>query len=212
MQINLIIVRPTDTREGHMKGYYFITDTELSVAGAISDTAKALSAGATIVQYRQKSGSSAAQYAEALQLKNLCRNAMFLVNDRIDIALAVDADGVHIGRDDLPLPVVRRLLKSEKVIGVTVRNLEEAVHAAKEGADYLGVGPIFATATKGDAGRPIGIDLLRQIREACKLPLVAIGGITIANAREVIAVGADMICAISAVVTAPDIEEAVWAF
>jgi thiamine-phosphate pyrophosphorylase len=195
-----------------MKGFYFITDAELSLAGSTSDVAKALNAGVKIVQYRQKSGSTAALYADALQLKHLCRDAIFLVNDRIDIALAIDADGVHIGRDDLPLPVVRRLLKPEKVIGVSVRSLEEALKAEEDGADYLGVGPIFYTATKDDAGHPIGIALLRQIREACNLPLAAIGGITIENAREVITAGADMICAISATITAPDVEEAVKAF
>jgi len=195
-----------------MKGFYFITDAELSLAGSASDITKALRAGATMVQYRRKSGSSAALYAEALQLKALCRNALFLVNDRLDIALAVDADGVHIGQEDLPLPVVRRLLKPEKVIGVSVRSLAEARKAEAEGADYLGVGPIFFTATKADAGHPTGIALLRQIREACQLPLAAIGGITLANAPEVIAAGADMICAISAVVTAPDPEGAVRAF
>ena len=103
-------------------------------------------------------------------------------------------------------------MKPEKVIGVSVRSLAEARKAEAEGADYLGVGPIFFTATKADAGHPTGIALLRQIREACQLPLAAIGGITLANAPEVIAAGADMICAISAVVTAPDPEGAVRAF
>ena len=182
------------------------------MAGVMNDAANVLKAGATIVQYRQKSGSSAALYAEALELKALCRRALFLVNDRIDIALAVDADGVHIGTDDLPLPVVRRLLRPGKVIGVTVRNLDEAVRARDKGADYLGVGPIFATTTKGDAGRPVGIELLQEIRKECKLPLAAIGGITLANALEVITAGADMICAMSAVVSAPDVEQAVRAF
>ena len=195
-----------------MKGYYFITEPALSRAGVMSDTANVLKVGATIVQYRQKSGSSAVLYAEALELRKMCRSAQFLVNDRIDIALAVDADGVHVGRDDLPVPVVRRLLRPGKIIGVTVRTLDEAVRASDEGADYLGVGPIFSTATKGDAGRPVGIDLVREIRRECKLPLAAIGGITLANAREVIAAGADMICAVSAVVSAPDVEQAVRAF
>ncbi len=195
-----------------MKGYYFITEHRLSLAGVMSDTANALKAGATVVQYRRKSGSSAALYAEALELRALCRSALFLVNDRIDIALAVDADGVHIGGDDLPLPVVRRLLKPGKVIGATVRNWDEAVRAVDEGADYLGVGPIFATATKEDAGRPVGIELLQEIRKEFKLPLVAIGGVNLANAREVITAGAEMICAISAVVGAPDVEHAVRAF
>lgn len=182
------------------------------MAGVMSDTANALKAGVTIVQYRQKSGSSAVLYAEALELRRMCRGALFLVNDRIDIALAVDADGVHIGKDDLPVPVVRRLLKPRTIIGVTVRNLDEAVRARGEGADYLGVGPIFATTTKGDAGHPIGIKLLQEIRRECRLPLAAIGGITLANAREVITAGADMICAMSAVVSDPDVEQAVRAF
>ncbi len=195
-----------------MKGYYFITEPALSLAGIMSDTDNALKAGATIVQYRQKSGSSAALYSEALELKNMCRGALFIVNDRIDIALAVDAGGVHVGREDLPVPVVRRLLKPGKIIGVTVRNLDEALRARDEGADYLGVGPVFATATKGDAGRPVGIELVQEIRRECRLPLAAIGGITLANAREVISAGADMICAMSAVVSTPDVEQAVRAF
>lgn len=196
----------------HMKGYYFITEPALSLAGVIGDTVDALRAGTTIVQYRQKSGSSAALYTEALELRALCRSALFLVNDRIDIAMAVNADGVHIGRDDLPLPVARRLLGPKRVIGVSVRSLDEAVRAVDEGANYLGVGPIFATTTKGDAGRPVGIELLQEIRRECKLPLAAIGGITPANAREVITAGADMVCAISAVVGAPDVGRAVRSF
>ena len=184
----------------------------MSRAGVMSDTANALKAGATIVQYRQKSGSSAVLYAEALELRGLCRGARFLVNDRIDIALAVDADGVHVGGDDLPVPVVRRLLRPGRILGVTVRTLDEAVRAVDEGADYLGVGPIFATTTKGDAGRPVGIERLKEIRKECRVPLAAIGGITLANAREVMAAGADMICAMSAVVSAPGVEEAVRAF
>ncbi|MCF7837156.1 MAG: thiamine phosphate synthase [Candidatus Marinimicrobia bacterium] len=195
-----------------MNGYYFITESALSRAGVMSDTANALKAGTNVVQYRRKTGSSAALYAEALALKALCRHALFIVNDHIDIALAVDADGVHIGSDDLPLPVVRGLLKPGKVIGATVRNWEEAARAVDEGADYLGVGPIFATMTKQDAGRPVGLDLLQKIKRAYSLPLVAIGGITLANAREVIAAGADMICALSAVVGAPDVAQAVRDF
>ncbi len=195
-----------------MNGYYFITEPTLSLAGVGADTANALRAGATIVQYRRKSATSAAMYAEALELKALCGNALFLVNDRIDIAMAVEADGVHIGQDDLPLPVVRGLLKPGSVVGVTVRSVEEAARAADQGADYLGVGPIFATATKDDAGRPTGIGLLQEIRRRCTLPLAAIGGITLANAPQVIAAGADMVCAIGAVVGSPDVEQSVRDF
>jgi thiamine-phosphate pyrophosphorylase len=195
-----------------LKGYYFITDPELSQAEVAQDVARALNAGTSIVQYRRKSGSTAALLSEALRLRALCRNALFIVNDRIDIALAVDADGVHIGQDDLPLEAARRLLKPGSVIGVTVRSLDEALRAASEGADYLGVGPIYSTTTKKDAGRPVGIELLRRVREACALPLAAIGGISLSNAPEVIDAGADMVCAISAVVRAQDVEEAVRRF
>jgi thiamine-phosphate diphosphorylase len=119
---------------------------------------------------------------------------------------------VHIGRDDLPVKVVRHLLGPGKIIGVTVRDLEEAVLAEKEGADYLGVGPVYYTSTKKDAGPPAGIELIRKVRNVCRLPVVAIGGITLENAGEVIEAGADMICAVSATVAEPDVEKAVTDF
>ena len=195
-----------------MRGYYFITDAKLTKANIERDTVNAIAGGATVVQYRQKTGPSAVLYAEALKLKVLCKDACFIVNDRIDIALAVDADGVHIGPHDLPLPVVRRLMPADKLIGVSVTSLAAAREAAAAGATYLGVGPVFATNTKADAGPPLGLSLLREIRQACDLPLVAIGGITHANAPDVIAAGADMVCAISAVVSAPDVRQAVSDF
>ena len=195
-----------------MHGFYFITDSELSRAGNMSDTMNAVKAGAKIVQYRLKNASSASLYAEALQIKRLCENVTYIINDRIDIALAVNADGVHIGRDDLPIHVVRRLLGPGKIIGVTVRNLEEALHAQANGANYLGVGPIFSTMTKPDAGSATGIALLRDVRKSCRLPLAAIGGLTLNNAKEVILCGADMVCSISSIVAAADVYEAVKAF
>jgi thiamine-phosphate pyrophosphorylase len=151
-------------------------------------------------------------YKEARELKSLCKDAKFIVNDRVDIALAIDADGVHVGRDDLPVKVVRYLLGPDKILGVTVRDLEEAVQAEKEGADYLGVGPVYYTSTKKDAGPPAGIQLILNVRNVCRLPVVAIGGITLENADEVIKAGADMICAVSATVAEPDVGKAVSDF
>ncbi|WP_407356535.1 thiamine phosphate synthase [Methanolobus sp. WCC5] len=195
-----------------MKGFYFITDANLSLAGSRSDVRAAAKAGAKIIQYRRKEGTTASLYKEARELKSLCKDAKFIVNDRVDIALAIDADGVHVGRDDLPVKVVRYLLGPDKILGVTVRDLEEAVQAEKEGADYLGVGPVYYTSTKKDAGPPAGIQLIRNVRNVCRLPVVAIGGITLENADEVIKAGADMICAVSATVAEPDVGKAVSDF
>jgi thiamine-phosphate pyrophosphorylase len=195
-----------------MKGFYFITDANLSLAGSRSDVRAAAKAGARIIQYRRKEGTTASLYKEAMELKSLCGDAKFIVNDRVDIALAVDADGVHVGRDDLPVETVRHLLGPDKIIGVTVRDLEEAVQAEKDGADYLGVGPVYYTSTKKDAGPPAGIQLIQKVRNVCRLPVVAIGGITLENAGEVIKAGADMICAVSATVAEPDVEKAVSDF
>lgn len=197
-----------------MRGYYFITDSGLSLAGNLSDVRSAVSAGVEIVQYREKSGESGALYEEALRLAEICRvtAAKFIVNDRIDIALAVNADGVHLGQSDIPYDVARRILGADKIIGITVHSVDEAVKAEREGADYLGVSPIFSTSTKKDAGIPAGLKLIADVKRVCKIPVVAIGGIDLSNAPEVIAAGADMVCAISAVITKPDVVGEMWKF
>ena len=147
-----------------MKGYYFITDTRLSRAGNARDVEQALAAGVRLVQHRDKEADTAAMIAEARILRRLCRSALFLVNDRVEVALAVDADGVHLGQEDLHYREARRLLGENKIIGITVNTVEQALEAASLGADYLGVSPIFATQTKPDAGEPAGLSLLREIR------------------------------------------------
>jgi thiamine-phosphate pyrophosphorylase len=195
-----------------MKGYYFITDTGLSRAGNVKDVRRALTAEVGIVQYRAKETGTRVMLAEAQELKSLCQGAIFIVNDRVDVALAVDADGVHLGQEDMPYETARRLLGPDKIIGITVSTLAEARTAARQGADYLGVSPIFFTRTKPDAGLPAGLTLLQEIRNSVSLPLAAIGGITHENAAQVIAAGADMICAISQVVTHPDVCVAVEKF
>jgi len=188
-----------------IRGYYFITDNGLSRAGSVSDVRCGVRAGVGVVQYRNKDCSTAAMYKEAFKLRALSKKSLFIVNDRIDIAVAVDADGVHLGQDDMPLTVARQLLGKDKIIGVSVCNPVQAAAAFAQGADYLGVGPIFSTATKLDAARPVGIDLIRAIDRKFDIPLVAIGGITLENAPEVIAAGADAVCAISAVITRFDV-------
>lgn len=195
-----------------MRGYYFITDARLSRAGNRADVLAALAAGVRVIQYREKEAGPAAILAEARELRRLCRHCLFLINDHAEVALAVGADGVHIGQEDMPLPEARRLLGPGKIIGVTVNTVDQALEAATLGADYLGVSPIFATRTKPDAGEPAGLALLREIRRRVRLPLVAIGGITLENAPAVIAAGADSLCAISAVVTQPDVRAAISAF
>jgi thiamine-phosphate pyrophosphorylase len=188
-----------------VRGYYFITAAVLSRAGNLSDVAAAVAAKVRVVQYRQKQGRTRDLVAEARQLRQLCRHIRFLVNDRVDLALEVGADGVHLGQEDLPYPEARRILGPDKIIGVTVHNVAEALTAQAAGADYLGVSPIFCTATKADAGDPTGVALLAEIRSRVSIPLIAIGGITLANAPAVIAAGADAVCAIAAVVTKTDV-------
>ncbi len=189
-----------------IRGYYFITDAELSQAGNLSDVENAVAAGVAVVQYRRKNAATRDLYQEAIRLRQACPPpAIFLINDRVDIALASRADGVHLGQGDLPCAAARRLLGNRATIGVTVHSVADAVRAVAEGADYLGVSPIFATSTKKDAGPPAGLTVLSDIRRIVSLPLVAIGGITLATAGEVIKAGADALCAISAVVASPDV-------
>jgi thiamine-phosphate pyrophosphorylase len=195
-----------------MRGFYFITDALLSRAGNVSDVKQALAAKVRVVQFRDKESPPEQLREEALRLRRLCQGALFLVNDRVDLALEVDADGVHLGQDDLPYGVARKMLGKDKIIGLTVHNLREALEAARLGADYLGVSPIFPTRTKADAGAAAGLELIREIRRRVALPLIAIGGITLNNALEVVRAGAHGLCAISAVVTRPDVRAAIAKF
>jgi thiamine-phosphate pyrophosphorylase len=195
-----------------MRGYYFITDANLSRAGNWRDVTCALAAKVRVVQYRRKEGRIAALVAEARSLREICRGIRFVVNDLVDVALEVAADGVHLGQGDLSYLEARKLLGPGKIIGITVHNVAEALAAEAAGADYLGVSPIFATGTKADAGAPTGVTLVAEIRRRVNLPLVAIGGITLDNAPQVIEAGADAVCAISAVVTQADVRAEIEKF
>ena len=186
--------------------YYLVTDSRLSRHGSLHDVREAVRAGCSIVQYREKDRDTRTMVEEASAMLELCRGrAIFIVNDRIDVALAVDADGVHIGQDDMPFAIARRLLGPDKIIGLTVHDVEEAEEAERLGADYIGLSPIFSTGTKHDAGAPCGIPMVKLVREQVRLPIVAIGGITRENIAGVISAGADSAAAISAVVCAEDV-------
>lgn len=197
-----------------MKGYYFITDSKLSLAGNEKDVRCAVSCGVEVVQYRNKNAETRQMYDEAVRLREICRysGSIFLINDRVDIALATKADGVHLGQSDMPCLAARKLLGQERIIGVTVHNLAEALQAESIGADYLGVSPIFQTATKPDAGKPAGISLIEEIRARVDIPLIAIGGINHSNASEVVGAGADGLCAISCVVAKENVRDAILKF
>lgn len=166
----------------------------------------ALDGGATVIQLRDKTASTRTLIEEGMALRTLTRErgALLIVNDRLDVALAVDADGAHVGQDDMPAEIARHLLGAGRVLGVSAGTLEEAEQAARAGADYIGVGPIFPTPSKADAGPATGTRLLAQIARSMSIPLVAIGGITKENAAEVIRSGAQGIAVISAVSHAQD--------
>ncbi|MEI8349564.1 MAG: thiamine phosphate synthase [Candidatus Omnitrophota bacterium] len=195
-----------------MKGYYFITDAILSRAGNFSDVRNALRAGVRVVQYRNKCGSTKAMHEEALSLRALCKDILFIINDRIDIALSVGADGVHLGQEDLPYASARKLLGKKKIIGMTVHSVAEAKRAQSLGADYIGVSPIFTTQTKNDAGKALGVTIIEKIKKEVQLPLVAVGGIDLINAAFVITAGADSLCAISAVIRKANVKNEIEKF
>jgi thiamine-phosphate pyrophosphorylase len=191
---------------------YVITDERLGCGRTHLQIAQdAIAGGAEVIQLRDKNASGKKLYETGLELRDLTRerNITFIVNDRIDLAVDLDAEGVHLGQSDIPADAARRLLGPHKILGVSAASLMEAVRAEANGADYLGVGPIFeARNTKADAGNPRGLDLLRQIREKCHLPLIAIGGIKRQNVARVIQAGADGAAVISAIVSADDISDA----
>ncbi|MDI3482023.1 MAG: thiamine-phosphate pyrophosphorylase [Tepidanaerobacteraceae bacterium] len=168
----------------------------------------AIRGGATIIQLREKHISSREFYKLALEIKRVTRryDIPLIINDRVDIALAVDADGVHVGQEDIPADVVRRIIGPGRILGVSAKTVDEASKAERDGADYLGVGAVFPTPTKPES-EAIGIEGVRRIKEAVRIPVVAIGGITKENAYEVmLKTGADGISSVSAVF-AGDIEK-----
>lgn len=191
---------------------YVITDERVSRGRSHLQVAEAaILGGADVLQLRDKESSSGRLFQVAMQLRRLTREAKvpLIVNDRLDIALAADADGVHVGQADLPASVARGIMGPGRILGVSAETVAEAMAAQEDGADYLGVGPIFeARGTKPDAGLPLGLELIAEIRRHCRLPIVAIGGINAENARKVRDAGADAAAVISAVASADDIAQA----
>jgi thiamine-phosphate pyrophosphorylase len=184
----------------YLGGLCFITDRKACKLSCEEMTLKVLRAGLKWVQYRDKEKSRREIYEEAIRLRKLTKdfNAVLIVNDYADIALAVDADGVHLGQDDLPVREAREIMWRDKIIGISTHSLEQAIDAEKEGADYIGFGPVFHTVTK-DAGRPKGTDLLQEIKRHVQIPVIAIGGINLENIKLVLDTGVDAVAVASAI-------------
>jgi thiamine-phosphate pyrophosphorylase len=183
---------------------YPITDAQLSGLSHAEQVARLGEGGATFVQLREKHLPPVEFYqaADAALRIARARGIRLIINDRVDIALALGADGVHLGQDDLPPEAARRLLGERAIIGYSTHNLEQAQEAARLPVDYLAIGPIFATSSKENPDPVVGLEGLRRVRQvASRLPLVAIGGITFQTAREVIAAGADSVALISALLS-----------
>lgn len=187
---------------------YALTDSRLSLGRSVQEVAEALlDAGVRILQYREKTKSGREMLEECRLLRRLTlqAHATFLVNDHLDIALLCDADGVHVGQDDLPVADVRRLLGPDKIIGLSTHSPEQARAALRDGVDYIGVGPLFATTTKTDVCAPVTLDYLDFVVANISLPFVAIGGIKTHNITEVARHGARCCALVSELVGAPDI-------
>ncbi len=194
------------------RSIYGITAEEYSLGRTNPQVVAAmLAAGIRIIQYREKEKKMGDQYREAMILRRMTREkgALLIINDHVDLALMVKADGVHLGQDDLPLPQARELLGPGMIIGVSTHSPAEARRAAAEGADYIGAGPIFPTKTKKDVVPPVGLEYLRFTLEQLSLPVVAIGGIKENNLEEVCRCGARCVAMVTEIVGAEDIGEKV---
>ena len=190
---------------------YVITEHSLSCGRSNEEVVEeAIAGGADAIQLRDKGYTGKQLLQEALKLRDITRKSgvPFIINDRVDVALAVDADGVHLGQDDLPLVWARKLLGNGKIIGISAHNLEKAMQAEKDGADYIGIGSAFPTTTKPDARPLVGLELIADIKRNVNIPVVAIGGIREENVAQVAEAGADCIAVISAVVSATNIRKA----
>jgi thiamine-phosphate pyrophosphorylase len=194
---------------------YLVTDPVLCGPRGVAETCRlALEAGVTAVQLRDKTASTRELLHDAGRLSELCAEAgaLFIVNDRVDVAMAAGARGVHLGQDDMPVATARSLMGGRAVIGASVRTAEQAEQAYREGADYLAANLVFSTDTKTGLGKPLGLSGVRELKEATPLPIVAIGGIKPSNALEVMLAGADGLAVVSAIMAAEDVAGSVREF
>jgi thiamine-phosphate pyrophosphorylase len=186
---------------------YLVTDRGLSRGRSTREiVTAAVHGGATVVQLREKDCSTREFIEQALAIKKFLKDQSvpLIINDRVDVAQAVKADGVHLGQTDMPLGMAKKILGDSMIIGISAESLLDAIEAEKGGADYLGVSPIYATPTKTDTAPPLGLEGLREIRKTVKIPLVGIGSLNRDNAAEVIRNGADGVAVVSAIVADND--------
>ena len=190
---------------------HILTDIVLQTRFSHIELAQlAIRGGADTIQFRQKSGSTREMIQVARDVRQVCveSGVTFMVNDRVDVAIASEADGVHLGQDDFPIPLARELLGKGCIIGGSAATLEEARKCLSEGADYVGFGPVYPTTSKDDAGPVSGISILKGVVETIPLPIIAIGGVGAENTAEVVEAGAHGIAVISAVCCQEDPEQA----
>lgn len=188
---------------------YLVTDRRLmSTATLIEAVEQAILGGCTMIQLREKNISSLDFYRQSVEVKKVTEqyHVPFIINDRIDIAIAVNADGVHIGQSDIPAAIARDLIGTDMLLGVSAASVKEAVQAANDGADYLGVGAMFPTGTKTDANY-VSIEELKKIRHAVNLPIIAIGGINKGNIKQFHDTGINGLAVVSAIIAQPDIQK-----
>ncbi|GAB1409836.1 thiamine phosphate synthase [Desulfovibrionales bacterium] len=186
---------------------YLVTDRTLSQGRSTADiVAAAVAGGVTCVQVREKNISTREFLDEARSVQHILRGRgiPLIVNDRVDVALAIGAEGVHLGQSDMPVPEARKLLGSKALIGISVESLDDALRAEAQGADYLGISPVFGTLTKTDTAPPLGLDGIARIRAHVSIPLVGIGGIHMGNAAQVLRAGCQGIAVVAAIVAALD--------
>ena len=190
---------------------YLVTDRELARGRTTLEiAAAAIRGGVSCIQLREKTCSTREFIDEALAIRSLLarHEIPLIINDRVDVALAVKADGIHLGQKDMPCSMARQLIPENMIVGISVESLDDAIAAQKDGADYLGVSPIYPTPTKTDTAQALGLEGLRSIRSEVNLPLVGIGGLNADNAAAVIYNGADGVAVVSAIVAADDPEAA----
>lgn len=189
---------------------YLVTDRELMSTPSLEDAVEqAIKGGCTLVQLREKDLDSLSFYNLALSIKDITTKykVPLIINDRIDIALAIDAHGVHVGQSDIPAEIARKLIGPNKILGVSASSVDEAIKAFKDGADYLGVGAMFATGTKTDANI-VSMEELRAIRDKVSIPIVVIGGINKTTIPDFDTINIDGVSVVSAIIAEPNIKKA----